>query len=128
MGQRAGSARLKLLIDEMYPPSIAEQLRDRGGDAEAVTERPELRALADTHLFALAQQEQRTVVTENIDDFSVIAGNYDQRSQPHFGLVLVPHSSYPRSSTATIGRMVAELDRLLGEHPEQTPTSLRHWL
>jgi Domain of unknown function (DUF5615) len=119
---------LKLLIDEMYPPAIAEQLRDRKQDVEAVTERPELRALADTDLFALAQQEQRAVVTENIDDFSVIAGGYDQRSEAHFGLVLVPHSSHPRSSPATIGRMVIELDRLLGEHLETTPMSLRHWL
>jgi Domain of unknown function (DUF5615) len=119
---------LKLLIDEMYPPPIAKQLRDRGGDAEAVTERPELRALADADLFALAQHEQRTVVTENIDDYSVIASSYDQRGQAHFGLVRVPHSSYPRSSPATIGRMVTELDGLLGQHLETTPTSMRHWL
>src|SRR5580693_1476185 len=105
MGQGAGSARLKLLIDEMYPPAIAEQLRDRERDAEAVTERPELRALADTDVFALAQHEQRAVVTENIDDFSVIADSYDQRGQTHFGLVLVPHSNYSRSPR-TIGRMV----------------------
>ncbi len=128
MGQSAGSARLKLLIDEMYPPAIAEQLRARGGDVEAVTGRPELRALQDTDIFALAQQEQRAVVTENIADFSVIADVYDQRSQAHHGLVLVPPGSYPRGSTGTIGRMVTELDRLLGEHPETTPMSLRHWL
>lgn len=128
MAQSAGSARVKLLLDEMYPPAIAEQLRDRDHDAEGVTERAGLRARSDADLFALAQQEQRTVVTENIDDFSVIAGGYDQRSQTHFGLVLVPHSSYPRSSPATIGRMVTALDRLLEEHSETTPTSLRHWL
>jgi hypothetical protein len=119
---------LKLLIDEMYPPAIAEQLRDRGGDVKAVTERPELRALADVDIFALAQREQRTVVTENIADFSVIADGYDQRGEAHHGLVLVAARSYPRGSPATIGRMVTELDRLLGEHPETTPTSLRHWL
>jgi predicted nuclease of predicted toxin-antitoxin system len=127
MGQGAGSARLKLLIDEMYSPAIAEQLRDRERDAEAVTERPELRALADTDIFALAQHEQRAVVTENIDDFSVIADSYDQRGQTHFGLVLVPHSNYSRSPR-TIGRMVTELDRLLGEHPGAKPRSMRHWL
>lgn len=119
---------MKLLIDEMYPPAIAEQLRDRGGGVQAVTERPELRALADTDMFAIAQQEQLAVVTENIDDFSVIADSYDQRGHAHFGLVLVPPGSYPRGSTGTIGRMVTELDRLLGEHPATTPTSLRHWL
>jgi hypothetical protein len=119
---------LKVLIDEMYPQAIAEQLRQRGGDVEAVTERPELRALADADIFALAQQEQRAVLIENIADFSVIADGYDQRSQAHHGLVLVPPESYPRGRPGTIGRMVTALDQLLGEHPETTPTSLRHWL
>lgn len=67
-------------------------------------------------------------MTENIDDFSVIATNYDQRSRAHFGLVLVPRGSYPRSQARTVGRMVSELDRLLEEHPAEEPTSLRHWL
>jgi hypothetical protein len=119
---------LKLLIDEMYPPSIAEQLRDRGRDVHAVTERQELRALADSDIFALAQQEQRAVVTENIADFSVIAGGYDQRGQTHHGLVLVAPGSYPRGRRGTIGRMVTELDRVLGEHPDTAPASLRYWL
>jgi hypothetical protein len=128
VGKSAGSARLKLLIDEMYTPVIAEQLRERGGDVEAVTEHAELRALPDTDLFSLAQQEQRAIVTENIDDFSVIATNCDQRGQAHFGLVLVPRGSYPRGQARTVGRMVSELDRLLEEHPANEPSSLRHWL
>jgi hypothetical protein len=119
---------LKLLVDEMYPPAITKQLRGRKHDAEAVAERSELRALADTDIFTVAQQEQRAVVTENIDDFSVIAEGYDHRGQGHFGLVLVPTSSYPRGSPGTIGRMVTELDRLLDEHPETRPMSLRLWL
>jgi hypothetical protein len=119
---------LKLLIDEMYPPSIAEQLRDRGGDVQAVTERPEVRAHADADIFALAQQEQRAVVTENVADFSIIASGYDQRGQAHHGLILVAPGSYPRGRRGTIGRMVAELDRLLDEHPDTAPTSPRHWL
>ncbi len=128
MDQSAGSARLKLLIDEMYPAAIAEQLRNRKHDVEAVTERVALRALEDVHIFALAQQEQRAVVTENIDDYSVIADGCDQRGQAHYGLVLVPPSTHPRGDSRTIGRMVSELDRLLSRHPKHTPTSLRHWL
>jgi hypothetical protein len=119
---------LKLLVDEMYPPAIAEQLRERDRDAEAVTEHPELRALADSDLFALAQTEQRTVVTEDVADFSTIADGYDLRGQSHFGLMLVPSGAYPRGSPATIGRMITALDRLLGEHPDETARSLRHWL
>ncbi len=119
---------MKLLVDEMYPPAIAEQLRERDRDTIAVTERPELRALADADLFAVAQTEQRVVVTEDVADFSVIADGYDLRGQSHCGLVLVPSGAYPRGSPATIGRMVAALDRLLGEHPEEATTSSRYWL
>lgn len=119
---------MKLLVDEMYPPAIAEQLRERDRNADAVTERPELRALADADLFALAQAEQRAVVTEDVADFSVIADDYDLRGRAHFGLILVPSGTYPRGSPATIGRMVNALERLLGEHHEEAATSLRYWL
>ncbi len=119
---------MKLLIDEMYPPSIAEQLRERGQDVQAVTERPELRALADTDMFALARQQRRAVLTENVADFSIIASGYDQRGHAHHGLVLVAPGSYPRGRRGTIGRMMTELGRLLDERQDTAPTSLRHWL
>ena len=116
------------MLDEMYTHAIAEQLRARGHDASAIVERAELRGLADTEIFALAQTQQRTVVTENIPDFNVIANGYDQRGQDHYGLVLVDPNRYPRKDSRTIGRMVTELDRLLGEHSEDTATSFRYWL
>jgi hypothetical protein len=119
---------VKLVLDEMYTHAIAEQLRARGHDANAVVERAELRGLADTDIFALAQTEQRTVVTEDIADLSVIADDYDQRGQVHYGLVFVDRGRFPRASPGTIGRMVTALDRLLNEHLDDTPTSLRHWL
>jgi hypothetical protein len=112
----------------MYSHVVAEQLRARGRDADAVVEHAELRGRADTDIFALAQTEQRAVVTENIRDFSDIADDYDQRGQVHYGLVLVDRGRYPRGSPGTIGRMVTELDRLLNEHPADTLTSVRHWL
>jgi hypothetical protein len=52
-----------------YPPSIADGLRARGHDTVAVVERPELRSLSDPDVFAHAQGEQRTVVTENVADY-----------------------------------------------------------
>jgi hypothetical protein len=119
---------LRVLVDEMYPPSIAEQLRRRGHDVEAVTERPELRALADAEIFAVAQRERRAVVTENVADFSGLADEHDRRGQLHHGLVLVDPGRYPRGSARTIGRMVTELDRLLGERQGDEPGSSRHWL
>jgi hypothetical protein len=72
--------------------------------------------------------EQRTVVIEDIADLSAIADDYDQRGQVHYSLVLVDRGRFPRASPGTIERMVTELDRMLEEHPETTPTSLRYWL
>lgn len=110
----------------MYPPAIAEQLREH--DVEAVTERASLRGVSDAELFAIAQQEQRAIVTENIDDYCLIADGFDQRGQVHHGLVLVPPTKYPRGDQATIGRVVTALHALLGVHPDMAPKSLRHWL
>lgn len=128
MGASPGSARLKLLLDEMYPPAIAEQLRCRGHDAHAVAARPELGALADPEIFAVAQHEQSAVVTENIDDFSAIADSHDRSGQTHHGLILLHPRRYPRGNPRTIGQMVTALAKLLGEQSGTTPTSLRHWL
>jgi Domain of unknown function (DUF5615) len=119
---------LRLLLDEMYPPAIAQQLRRRGHDVAAVTERAELRALPDADLFSAAQHERRAIVTENIVDFSRVADGRDARREHHHGLVFVDPTKYPRGSRRTIGRMVTALDRLLGEQPGNNATSLRHWL
>jgi Domain of unknown function (DUF5615) len=119
---------LRLLLDEMYPPAIAEQLHARGHDVDAVTARPELRALPDEELFGVAQQEQRAVVTENIADFSPIADRHDERGRAHHGLILVNPAKHPRGDPRTIGRLVTGLDDLLRAHPSEAPMSLRHWL
>jgi nucleoside-diphosphate-sugar epimerase len=119
---------LRLLLDEMYPPSIAEQLRARGHDVVAVTARAEMRALPDDAVFAGAQQERRAVVTENIADFSLIADAADQRGHVHHGLILVDPAKYPRGNPRTIGRVVTQLDRLLDERRGEMATSMRTWL
>jgi Domain of unknown function (DUF5615) len=119
---------LRLLIDEMYPAAIAEQLRRRGHDASTVTESAELRSQADSAIFALAQRERRAVVTENVSDFIPLADDADQRDQPHHGLVLVDPAKYRRGSRRTIGRLVTALDRLLAAVPDDEARSLRDWL
>jgi hypothetical protein len=119
---------LKLLLDEMYPPTIGEQLAARAHDVVAVTSRPELRALPDEEIFAVAQRERRAVVTENIADFSTIADREDQRGRSHHGLVFVNPSKYPRGNSRTIGKIVSSLEALLGGSPGNEATSLRCWL
>lgn len=119
---------MKLLVDEMYPAVIADQLRARGHDAHAVVERAELRALADRDLFALAQSERRAIATENIADFSVIADDHDRSGQVHHGLVLILSSKYPRGDPQTVGRMIRSLTQLLTAQHSEEPKSLRLWL
>jgi hypothetical protein len=119
---------LRLLLDEMHPAVVAEQLRARGHDVLAVVARPELRSLPNAAVFAVAQEERRTVVTENIGDFVGIADAADQRAGSYFGLVLLDPAKYPRGNKRTVGRIVTALDRLLRRHPDDLVTSLRHWL
>ena len=111
----------------MYPAAIAEQLRRRGLDVSAISERPELRSLSDEDLFTVGQSEGRAVVTENIDDFSVIANRADERGLAHFGVVFVSPSAYPRNHERTVGRLVSQLDRLLDECPSDEATGSRYW-
>ncbi|MFI5009790.1 MAG: DUF5615 family PIN-like protein [Solirubrobacterales bacterium] len=119
---------MRFLLDEMYPQAIAEQLRAGDHDVYAVVERGELRTLPDHEIFAAAQQELRAVVTENIADFARLASEHDRRGHPHHGLILVDPGKYQRGDPRTIGRMVTALDQLLGEHPQDLATSLRHWI
>ena len=119
---------MRLLIDEMYPATIAEQLRRHVHDASAVTERVELRSLADPAIFAIAQDERRAVVTENIVDFVPLADATERRGKTHCGLVLVDPVKFPRGNPRITGRIVRELLKLLAEQPSDQPRSVRFWL
>lgn len=119
---------MRLLLDEMYPHAIAEQLGHKGHDVDAVTGRAELRGLSDDQLFALAQEEHRATVTENVADFSRLADAYDRAARAHYGLVLIDPAKYPRGASRTIGRLVRALDRLLAERQGELADSVRHWL
>jgi hypothetical protein len=119
---------LRLLLDEMYPAVVAKRLRGRGHDVVAVTERPELRSLADADVFRVCQAEHRAMVTENIADFVRIADVADQGGAAHYGLVLIDPARFPRGRRRTIGRLVTGLDQCLREHPQDRATSLRTWL
>lgn len=58
-----------LLLDEMFSPGIAEQLRRSGYDVVALVADPELRALSDPAVYEWATVHDRRVATENVTDF-----------------------------------------------------------
>jgi hypothetical protein len=110
---------VKLLLDEMLTPVIAQQLRDLGHDVESVARHPAREALSDVEVMALARDERRAVVTNNLVDFRPL---HHQAVTPggdgHFGMVLMP-GNYRRTK-GDIGRIVAALAAKLAEYPGET--------
>jgi hypothetical protein len=122
---------VRLLLDAMYWPALADQLVARGHDVSAAVARAELAGLGDEDLFDAAQAERRAVVTENVGDYVPIVGAYAAAGRAHHGLVLVAASAYARDRAnreATLGRMVTALDALLTGHPGEDAGSLVTWL
>jgi predicted nuclease of predicted toxin-antitoxin system len=119
---------LKLLIDEHYPPSIAEQLRKRGHDAVAVQEEADLRGMTDPDLFAEAQRRNSAVLTENVADYMVLDAEYRSRHLAHWGLVLTSNQTFPRAKAATVGALVKALDELMRRADSEGRSSMVIWL
>lgn len=120
---------MKLLLDAMYDPAVAEQLRRRGHDAIAASGHPDLGSLLDPDIFAVAQTEQRTVVTENVPDFLPLDALYRAQQRAHYGLILTTDRRFSRSSERHVGRLVLALDAFLRtQATKPQATSLIHWL
>jgi hypothetical protein len=119
---------LKLLIDEHYPPSIAEQLRERGHDAVAVQEEVDLRGMLDPDLFTEAQRRNCAVLTENAADYIMLDAEYRSRHLAHWGLVLTSNRTFPRGKATTVGALVKALDDLLRNAGSGGPSSMVIWL
>jgi predicted nuclease of predicted toxin-antitoxin system len=117
---------LKLLLDEMWPPSVAIQLRARGHDVVAVAERGDLRGRADPEIFAAAQLEVRAVVTEDRGGFRPLARAALQSGGSHEGLILTSTRAFPRRHEATFHRLGAALDTLL--RLDVALQNAEHWL
>ena len=107
---------MKLLLDEHFAPEIASSLRQRGHDVVAVAERLDLRHRADIDILVAATAEHRVVVTEDAKDFLPLGARRLPDRRPHFGVVLVPRRSFPRSRDG-FGRIVRAFDALLRAHP-----------
>ena len=111
---------MKLLLDEMYTPTIAEQLRARGHDAASIHD-PGYRTLEgepDDEVWAAAIADNRVLVSENVQDFRRIEANALAHAQPVARLSFTTDRQFPRGDPATLGRLVAALDALLATEPD----------
>jgi hypothetical protein len=119
---------VRLLLDEHYSKQIAQQLRDRGHDVVAVTERPDLAGLRDDQLLDAMAAEGRAIVTENWSDFHRLIRQATASGAAHHGVVFTSRRQLPRSRAA-IGLHVGVLDDFLQRHPDDDALrNAHHWL
>jgi hypothetical protein len=107
---------VKLLLDEHYSPTIAEELRKAGHDVVSVLERDDLRGLQDRELWGHASVDRRALMTENVADFAPLVHEAAAQGDRHWGVVFTSPRSMPRG-VGTIGLYVDVLDAFLREHP-----------
>jgi predicted nuclease of predicted toxin-antitoxin system len=86
---------LKLLIDEMYPPALAEALRAGGINASTVAGRG-LAGRSDSDVLAAAVEDACVVLTENIADFACIAAERLTAGGHHSGVLIALSSRFSR--------------------------------
>ncbi len=108
-------SRVRLLLDEHFSPEIARQLRARGHDVIAVSERPELIGRADRVHFASMPEQARAIVTQDLGDFRPLLIEAMRATGKTYGLVCVP--ARVSLSRDAIGRLVGSLEQLLRQHP-----------
>ena len=110
---------MKLLLDEMYPRRLAEQLRAEGHDVVAVVELPDVVGREDAEVAGWAREHGRVVVTENVVDHATL--DVDE----HAGLLLVNARRWPRTPSG-LPRLAAAIQAHL-EAPGRT-AGLVEWL
>ena len=102
----------RLLLDEMFHPSIATELAHRGHDCRSVVADPDLRQRSDSDLVALAVAEDRTLVTNNVVDFERLRRERVAEGAQVPPLVYTSDASFPRDRRY-VGRIVEALDSAL---------------
>lgn len=117
---------IQLLLDEMFSPTIAAALRERGHQVAALVESPEMRAMPDEEVFAWAAARRCWLLTENVKDFQPIKLRALQANAPTAGLLLTSSRTFPRSRQH-IGPLVDALDVWLAKGPPEPPI-IEDWL
>lgn len=119
-------ASARLVLDEMFSPTIAGALRDLGHDVVAVAERGELRAMDDEEVFSWAISQGRWLVTENVKDFRPILQRALQAGTVTTGIVYTSNRSFPRSRKNP-GPLIQALHAWILNEPPEAPLT-EDWL
>jgi predicted nuclease of predicted toxin-antitoxin system len=104
---------LKLLLDEMYPLTLAVALRAADMDVSTVAELG-LAGSPDPVVFAAAVARGDAVLTENVADFARIAADHVTAGRHHPGVLIALSSRFSRRP-AGVGALVAAVRAVVRE-------------
>lgn len=104
---------MRLLLDEMLSPRLAEQLRARGHDVVAVADLPLSLGASDEDVLLIASAQGRAVVTRDLGDYRGLARAAARVGSSHAGVLLVSDRTFPEANPRTIGRLFTSLLALL---------------
>lgn len=117
---------VRLLLDEMFSPAIAAELRELGHDVIAIADPPDLRSKSDEEVFAWASAETRWLLTENVKDFRPIMLRSLLTGPPGCGLLFTSSRAFPRSRKNP-GSLIRALHAWLTGGPPAPPVT-ESWL
>jgi predicted nuclease of predicted toxin-antitoxin system len=107
---------LKLLLDEMYPPALAQTLRAVGIEAATVVEIG-LAGRSDPDVLATAATDGYVLLTENVADFARIAAAHVVGGGHHPGVLIALSSRFSRRPGG-IAAIAAAVRAVADEHLE----------
>ena len=118
---------MRLLLDEMHSPAVAWALRDEGHDVHAVASDPLLRGMTDAKLLQFAAETNRALVTENVQDFAVLASQWSATATRHAGIIYTNPNRFNRHNAAYPANLITALNHFL-QHPPIDGISWLWWL
>lgn len=124
---------MRVLLDEMWTPTIAIELRRRHFDVIAINERAHAGRYAgipDDEVFARAQEDSRALLTDNVPDYEKARLDWEAHGTAHHGLIYALDPPFNRHrGDAVIGQMVRALEHFLSSpEAQEEPFNRVHYL
>jgi hypothetical protein len=105
---------VRVLLDaHVSSRHLGRRLAAAGHDVLALDQDEALNRLADDDVLALAAEQERIVITNNVRHFAAVARNWTEARRGQCGVILVtlPHADY--------GAILRRLERLFAAYPGQ---------
>jgi predicted nuclease of predicted toxin-antitoxin system len=105
---------VRLLLDEMYPATLAESLKTVDIAASTVVVELGLAGKSDHDIFAAAIERRCALLTENVADFTHISAERLTAGEHHPGILIASSSRFSRRP-AGIASLVSAIRAVSGQ-------------